>query len=110
MKKLFFPIFLLTVLLTSCGGGNDTSLSRTISVDDAYKMYQEGIFFLDVRTLEEWNQFHAPNSTLIPLDQLQSRLNELPDDQPIVVVCRSGNRSQKGRDILLMQVSHRLPA
>jgi rhodanese-related sulfurtransferase len=28
-------------------------------------------------------------------------LNELPRDRPIVVVCRSGNRSQQGRDILL---------
>jgi rhodanese-related sulfurtransferase len=28
-------------------------------------------------------------------------VNELPRDQEIVVVCRSGNRSQQGRDILL---------
>jgi rhodanese-related sulfurtransferase len=32
---------------------------------------------------------------------LESRLAELPEDEPIVVVCRSGNRSQAGRDILL---------
>jgi rhodanese-related sulfurtransferase len=56
---------------------------------------------LDVRTQEEWNEFHAPNTTLIPLDQLASRLNEVPTDREIVVVCRSGNRSQQGRDILL---------
>jgi len=35
------------------------------------------------------------------LDELPARLNELPKDQEIVVVCRSGNRSQQGRDILL---------
>lgn len=56
---------------------------------------------LDVRTQEEWDEFHAPNTTLIPLDQLESRLGELPENEPIVVVCRSGNRSQAGRDILL---------
>ena len=56
---------------------------------------------LDVRTLEEWNEFHAPNTTLIPLDQLMSRLSEVPRDKEIVVVCRSGNRSQQGREILL---------
>ena len=43
----------------------------------------------------------AANTTLIPLDQLASRVNEVPRDQEIVVVCRSGNRSQQGRDILL---------
>ena len=101
MKKILIPI-LLALLLTACGGGSDdTSLPSTINVDEAYQMYQDGVFFLDVRTPEEWNEFHAPNSTLIPLDQLQNRLDEVPNDQPIVVVCRSGNRSQQGRDILL---------
>ena len=56
---------------------------------------------MDVRTQEEWDEYHAPNTTLIPLDQLEQRVNELPKDQEIVVVCRSGNRSQTGRDILL---------
>jgi len=101
MKKILIPI-LLALLLTACGGGSDdTSLPSAINVDEAYQMYQDGVFFLDVRTPEEWNEFHAPNSTLIPLDQLQNRLDEVPNDQPIVVVCRSGNRSQQGRDILL---------
>jgi len=101
MKKILIPI-LLALLLTACGrGSDDTSLPSTINADEAYQMYQDGVFFLDVRTPEEWNEFHAPNSTLIPLDQLQNRLDEVPNDQPIVVVCRSGNRSQQGRDILL---------
>lgn len=72
-----------------------------ISVEKAYQEYQSGTFFLDVRTVEEWNEYHIPGTTLIPLDELSVRLNELPHDQPIVVVCRSGNRSQEGRDILL---------
>ena len=102
MKKLLSPLFLLTLLLAACGTSTDTAeLATTVSVDEAYELYQEGVFFLDVRTQEEWNDFHAPNSTLIPLDQLPNRLDELPSDQPIVVVCRSGNRSQSGRDILL---------
>ena len=80
---------------------SSVTLPAEISVDEAYQLYQEGTFVLDVRTPEEWDDFHAPNTTLIPLDQLESRLSELPQDEPIVVVCRSGNRSQAGRDILL---------
>ncbi|NJC97513.1 MAG: rhodanese-like domain-containing protein, partial [Anaerolineae bacterium] len=72
-----------------------------ISVDEAWSMYQNGAYVLDVRTVEEWNEFHAPNTTLIPLDELASRVDEVPRDREIVVVCRSGNRSQQGRDILL---------
>jgi rhodanese-related sulfurtransferase len=71
-----------------------------ISVGEAYQKYQEGVFLLDVRTQEEWDEYHAPDTTLIPLDQLEGRLDELPPDEEIVVVCRSGNRSQAGRDIL----------
>lgn len=72
-----------------------------ITVQEAYGLYQEGVFFLDVREQSEWDSFHIPNTTLIPLGELPNRLNELPTDQPIVVVCRTGNRSPEGRDILL---------
>jgi rhodanese-related sulfurtransferase len=78
-----------------------TTLPPEISVSEAYNKYQNGAYVVDVRTQEEWNDFHAPNTTLIPLDQLPSRLNEIPRDREIVVVCRSGNRSQQGRAILL---------
>ncbi|MCS7011626.1 MAG: rhodanese-like domain-containing protein [Anaerolineales bacterium] len=72
-----------------------------ITVEQAYEKYQQGAFFLDVRQPEEWNQYHVPNTTLIPLGELPNRLNELPRDREIIVICRSGNRSQTGRDILL---------
>ena len=78
-----------------------TGLPAEISVEEAYQKYQQDVFFLDVRTQEEWDQFHIPNTTLIPLGELPDRLNELPRDRQIVVVCRSGNRSQSGRDTLL---------
>jgi rhodanese-related sulfurtransferase len=71
-----------------------------ISVDEAYEMYQAGDFLLDVRTQEEWDEFHIPGTTLITLDELENRVDEVPRDQNVVVVCRSGNRSQVGRDIL----------
>lgn len=80
---------------------NSAAVPGEITVQEAYAKYQQGAFFIDVRTLEEWNEYHAPNTSLVPLDQLPARLNELPRDKEIVVVCRSGNRSQEGREILL---------
>jgi rhodanese-related sulfurtransferase len=78
-----------------------TGLPNEISVDEAYKLYQsKGAFFLDVREQSEWDSFHIPGTTLVPLGQLPQRLSEIPKDQSIVVVCRSGNRSASGRDIL----------
>ena len=98
---LLIVALVIFLLLQTGGRNNNTPLASTVSVREAYELAQKGAFVLDVRTVEEWNEFHAPDSTLIPLDQLPSRLNEVPRDRQIVVVCRSGNRSQQGRDILL---------
>ena len=71
-----------------------------LTVAQAYQKYQEGVFFLDVRTREEWNQFHIQGSALIPLDELQDRLGELPKDREIVVVCLTGHRSLTAVNLL----------
>jgi rhodanese-related sulfurtransferase len=77
-----------------------TPPSVEISPAQAYAKYQQGAFILDVRSQDEWDQFHIKGSTLIPLDELADRLSELPKDKDIVVVCRSGHRSQSGTAIL----------
>ena len=89
------------VMWQNRGSQEANSLAKEISVEEAAKMREQGAFILDVRTPEEWNEVHIPDSTLIPLDELPNRVNEVPKDQDVVVVCRSGNRSQQGRDILL---------
>ena len=73
----------------------------TVTVSQAAEKRDQGAFMLDVREQSEWNDFHMPGATLIPLGELPDRLAEVPKDQEIVVVCNSGNRSQTGRDILL---------
>ena len=101
LAMLAFVALLVYLIASGSGGGTTSALAREVNVDEAYQMYQDGVFVLDVRTQEEWDEYHAPNTTLIPLDQLPARLSELPKDREILVVCRSGNRSQQGRDILL---------
>lgn len=50
---------------------------------------------LDVRERSEYDAGHVLNSKFIPLGKLKERMGELEKykDRPIVVVCRSGNRS-----------------
>jgi len=52
-----------------------------------------GGFVLDVRETPELAVEHVPEGVHIPLEELRSRLDELPRDQPIHVVCRSGQRA-----------------
>jgi rhodanese-related sulfurtransferase len=76
-------------------------LPREVSIAEAARMRSQGAFILDVREPYEWDEIHIPGAKLAPLGELKDRLSELPVDQEIVVVCRSGNRSAVGRDILL---------
>jgi len=77
-----------------------TSLPSEITVAQAAEKRDQGAFILDVRQPEEWQQFHIPGATLIPLGELPQRLKEVPKDREVVVVCRTGHRSAEGRDIL----------
>ncbi len=61
-----------------------------------------GTRLVDVRTPAEWADGHLPGATLLPLDQLAARVaSVLPDrNAPIVVYCRSGNRSGQAQRFL----------
>ncbi|MBM9469160.1 rhodanese-like domain-containing protein [Nakamurella leprariae] len=50
---------------------------------------------LDVREPDEWQAGHAPGATHIPMSELADRLDEVPEGDPIYVVCRSGGRSAR---------------
>jgi rhodanese-related sulfurtransferase len=80
--------------------GSKITPSAEITPAEAYAKFQQGAFFLDVRSQDEWDQFHIAGSILLPLDQLQNRMSELTKNQDIVVVCLSGHRSQSGVTIL----------
>lgn len=55
---------------------------------------------VDVRTPEEFATGHIAGAVNIPLDTLESRLGEVPKDTPIVLYCRTGNRSAQAADLL----------
>jgi rhodanese-related sulfurtransferase len=63
------------------------------------------VLLLDVRQPEEWTPplGHIEGATLIPLPELRARLGEIDAwrDRPVVTVCRSGNRSETARRVLL---------
>ena len=70
---------------------------QNINVVDLKKRLDAGenLFLLDVRSSMEYQyDGHISGSRLLPLNALRGRISELPADQPIVCICRSGNRSR----------------
>src|SRR5262249_56777581 len=59
------------------------------------------LFVLDVRTEAEWANGHIPRAHLVPLDELEDRLRDLPSkDTPILVHCATGGRSLQACELL----------
>ena len=56
---------------------------------------------LDVRTPEEFAQGHVPGVLLIPVQELEARWREIPEDRPVLIICRTGRRAAAAYDMLL---------
>ena len=102
MKKIksILMFFVLTFSMSFCSKNVDV-----ISMEDFQNnILNDKSIILDVRTEEEYfgPLGHINGAILIPIDELENRLSELEiyKNDTIYVVCRSGNRSNFGKDIL----------
>lgn len=67
---------------------------KEISPAQAKAMLDNGqAVLIDVREPNEYAEVRANGAQLIPLGTLPQRLNELPTDQDVLMICRSGSRS-----------------
>ena len=99
-NKLILLFFVVTFSMNCCSKKVDV-----ISMHEFQdKILDNKTVVLDVRTEEEYYGplGHINGSILIPINELEDRLSELNDykENTIYVVCRSGNRSGFGKDIL----------
>ena len=60
-----------------------------VSRDQLMELIAEGqAFLIDVRPALEYQSGHLPGAKSIPVDELPSRLDELPRDRRIIAYCR----------------------
>jgi glyoxylase-like metal-dependent hydrolase (beta-lactamase superfamily II) len=60
----------------------------------------DDLFLLDVREPDEVADWQIPGAHNIPIDSLERRVDEVPLDARVVVVCAAGTRAQQGAEIL----------
>jgi rhodanese-related sulfurtransferase len=77
-------------------------LPARVNARDAVNLQIEGAMFLDVREPEEFNTWHVPGSTLIPVGELKQRMAEISADKGrvITIICHSGVRSATAQTLL----------
>lgn len=93
----------LASLLALAACGQAAHSQQAVNVAQAQQQFSTGeAVLIDVREPDEFAMLRAPGAKLIPLGQLAQRLSELPQDKskPVLLVCRSGNRSGVAAGIL----------
>ena len=94
MKKILLVLFSALLLVTGC----EKQLSELDKIVE-----ENNYIVVDVRTKEEYETGHVKDSINIPVDDIQSRSNELDKNKTIIVYCRSGKRSANAKEILVNQ-------
>jgi rhodanese-related sulfurtransferase len=108
-------VVVLALAVAGCSSRDTTSTEgtgaatdatwETVDVQTAYDALgaNAGAQIVDVREPDEWAETGAPEgAALIPLGDLEAQAaGGLRSDKPVYVICRSGNRSQTGSDILV---------
>lgn len=64
------------------------------------ELKKNGAIFVDVRSAAEFANGNAPGTINIPLQELGSRLGEIPKSSPVVLCCASGTRSGMAKLLL----------
>ncbi|MEI8234034.1 MAG: FAD-dependent oxidoreductase [Verrucomicrobiota bacterium] len=65
-----------------------------------------GIFLLDVRDVDEFEEGHIPGAVNLPLNEIRTRMDELPRDREISIYCGVGQRAYYATRILLQNGYH----
>lgn len=103
---LVFAMLAVSCLILGCAdpGISDEADARgytDVSLEEAKRMIDSGeVFLLDVRTANEFETEHIEGAANIDVNELSSRLDEVPGNETILVYCRSGARSATASGML----------
>jgi len=71
-----------------------------ITIDEFAPEWESGAVVIDVRMPDEFAEVRVPGARLIPLPDLPDRLDEIPSDGDLYIICRSGARSARAAEFL----------
>jgi rhodanese-related sulfurtransferase len=69
-----------------------------IDIGELARLRSQGITLIDVREPHEYTEAHVPGAQLIPLGTVPDRVDEVPTDRQVYVICAKGGRSRKAAE------------
>ncbi len=74
-----------------------------IDVETLAGLQTAGAVIIDVREVDEYEDGHVAGAVLIPLGEVTERVDEVPTDGRVYVICKSGGRSARATEWLITQ-------
>ena len=74
-----------------------------IDVAELADQVAQGAPVIDVREPDEYTAGHVPGAQLIPLGAVPERVDEVPADRTVYLICKAGGRSRRAAEHLLGQ-------
>lgn len=71
-----------------------------IDVAELARVRRDGAPLIDVREPDEYVAAHVPGAELVPLATVPDRLDDLPTDRPVYVICAAGARSLRAAEVM----------
>lgn len=101
LLRLLLAALLPAVLLAAACGG-EASSSGSVPPEGLERALAEGRLLLDVRSPEEYRSGHVPGATLIPVQELAARMDEIDAwrERGVVAYCERGGRAARAAEML----------
>jgi rhodanese-related sulfurtransferase len=98
MKMMFLAVIVVVCMTCSLA----LAATQDISSREARALLEKNknVFLLDVRTPQENSQARLTGTVLIPINEFERRINEVPKNKTILVYCAVGSRSKPVADFL----------
>lgn len=82
--------------------GDTKNHMKADAFKEQFELSRDSVFVLDIRGAEDFNAGHLEGAVNIPFGQVGQKINEIPKDKEVAVICYSGQTASQTVGVLKM--------